>query len=64
LIFNQNLYAADAIHAVTAIQMNVDAFITFDSDFNKFKKIPVINPKQANFQELIIDLKEKNQKEE
>ena len=64
LIFNQNLYAADAIHAVTAIKMNVDAFITFDSDFNKLKKIPVINPKQANFQELIIDLKEKNQKEE
>lgn len=58
MIFNQNLYAADAIHAVTATKMNVDAFITFDSDFKKFKKIPVLNPKHSNFQKLILDLKE------
>lgn len=63
LIFNQNLYAADAIHLITAIQMNADAFITFDSDFEKLKNIQVWNPKQANFQSLIMKLKEKYQKE-
>ncbi len=59
LIFNQNLYAADAIHAVTAIQMNADAFITFDSDFKKLKKIPVLNPSQADFQKIINKFMEK-----
>ena len=38
LIFTQNLYAADAIHAITAIQMKVDAFITYDTDFTEPKK--------------------------
>lgn len=59
LIFNKNLYAADAIHAVTAIKMKVDAFITFDSHFSKFKTIPVLNPKEENFQDSINKLKEK-----
>lgn len=62
MIFNRNLYAADAIHAVTAVKMVVDAFITFDGDFNKLKEIPVLNPKNAGFQNLIAELKEKYQK--
>jgi predicted nucleic acid-binding protein len=59
LIFNNNLYAADAIHAVTAIQENADAFITFDSDFKRFGNIPVLNPKHNKFQNSIINLKNK-----
>jgi len=60
LILNNNLYAADAIHAVTAIQEKVNAFITFDKDFKRFSEIPVLNPKkELNFRDFIIDLKDK-----
>ncbi|MHA1293024.1 MAG: type II toxin-antitoxin system VapC family toxin [Promethearchaeota archaeon] len=58
MIFKRNLYAADAIHAVTAKKMNVDAFITFDKDFRKFKSIPVLNPSADDFKERINSLKE------
>jgi predicted nucleic acid-binding protein len=57
LIFDQNLYASDAIHAITAIQMNTEAFITFDSDFDKLEKIPILNPKKDHFQNSITQLK-------
>lgn len=59
MIFNRNLYASDAIHAVTAVQTGVDAFITFDRDFNKLKEIPVLNPKNADFKNLIVEFKKK-----
>ncbi|TFG23203.1 MAG: PIN domain-containing protein [Promethearchaeota archaeon] len=59
MIFTQNLYAADAIHAITAIQMKVDAFITYDSHFTKLKNIPILNPSQINFQNAIIQIKSK-----
>ncbi len=58
LIFNENLYAADAIHTITALKAKVDAFITYDSDFKKLKKIPIINPKKDNFQNSIKEIKE------
>jgi predicted nucleic acid-binding protein len=58
-LFNQNLYAADAIHLSCAIEMNVDAFITFDSDFKKIEKIPVLNPSDENFQDIINQIKVK-----
>ena len=57
LIFNQNLYAADAIHAITATQMKVDAFITFDSDFAKLENIPILNPAHDDFQNSITLIK-------
>ncbi len=60
-IFDRNLYAADAIHAVTAIQTNAEAFITFDSDFKKFKEIPVLYPKEAKFKDKFNQLKVKHQ---
>lgn len=57
LIFNQNLYAADAIHAITATKMKVDAFITFDSDFAKLVNIPILNPAHDDFQNSITLIK-------
>ena len=63
LIFTQNLYAADAIHAITAIQTKVDAFITYDSDFAELKNIPILNPSQENFQNSISLIKTKHSKE-
>ncbi len=59
MIFTQNLYAADAIHAITAIQMKVDAFITYDSHFAKLKNIPILNPSVDNFQNSITQIKAK-----
>jgi len=62
LIFKKNIYAAETIHAVTATQMKVDAFITFDSHFKKFKTLTVLNPSDDNFKNLITELLEKNKK--
>ena len=56
-IFTQNLYAADAIHVASAIEMNVDAFITFDSNFKKLKTIPIYNPSDDKFQDVIHQIK-------
>ena len=63
LIFTRSLYAADAIHAITAIQMKVDAFITYDSDFTELKNIPILNPSQENFQNSISLIKTKYSEE-
>ncbi len=57
-IFNENLYAADAVHTITALQAKVDAFITYDGDFKKLKKIPIINPKKDDFKNSINEIKE------
>ena len=62
LIFKRNLYAADAIHAMTAKQMEVDVFISFDRDFKKLKFIPVLNPSEENFKEEISKIKNAKQK--
>ncbi|MBN1799909.1 MAG: type II toxin-antitoxin system VapC family toxin [Candidatus Lokiarchaeota archaeon] len=51
IIFERNLYAADAIHVITAIQSKASVFITFDKDFEKFESIPVLNPNQSNFRQ-------------
>ncbi|MHA1187988.1 MAG: type II toxin-antitoxin system VapC family toxin [Candidatus Heimdallarchaeota archaeon] len=49
-IFASNLYAADALHATTALKYNASAFITFDSDFKaNLKSMPVFNPSSQNF---------------
>lgn len=51
LIFSQNLFASDALHLVTAQNLKVLAFITFDSDFKpKLNSIPILKPKLADFQ--------------
>jgi predicted nucleic acid-binding protein len=64
LIFTQNLYAADAIHIACAIEMKVDAFITFDSNFKKLKTFPVLNPSDDKFQDNIRKIKVKYLKKE
>ncbi|TFG04598.1 MAG: PIN domain-containing protein [Promethearchaeota archaeon] len=58
-IFSQNLYAADAIHIACATNVKVDAFITFDSDFKKLTKIPILNPSDDKFKDSIKKLKVK-----
>ncbi len=64
LIFSQNLYASDAIHALIAKQAKVDAFITFDGDFNvDLGGIPILNPAQKQTQDIISQLKIKYIKE-
>ena len=58
LIFKYNLYAADALHVMTALKNQVNAFITFDSDFKKIiDHIPIINPKNNDFKDIIQALK-------
>ncbi|MHA1725055.1 MAG: type II toxin-antitoxin system VapC family toxin [Promethearchaeota archaeon] len=59
IIFTNNLYATDAIHLVTAIEMKVDVFITFDNDFKKLKKLPILNPSDKNFKNDLIKIKSK-----
>ncbi len=49
-IFKRNLYAADALHATTALKSHVKCFITFDSDFKSdLGKIPIINLSSHSF---------------
>lgn len=55
-IFTKNIYAADAIHAVTAIEQKAEAFITFDSHFIKLREIPILNPSDDDFQKRIEQL--------
>ena len=56
LIFTYNLYAADALHGITAINSNVGAFISTDSDFKyDLGTIPIINPLETNFKEKIMN---------
>ena len=56
LIFTYNLYAADALHGITAIKSNVGAFISTDSDFKyDLGTVPIINPLETNFKEKIMN---------
>jgi predicted nucleic acid-binding protein len=60
LIFTFNLYAADALHATTALKLESKAFITFDSDFNvPLGNIPILNPFITNFKSEIAKFKSK-----
>ncbi|NHJ85802.1 MAG: type II toxin-antitoxin system VapC family toxin [Asgard group archaeon] len=60
LIFTCNLYAADALHATTALKLESRAFITFDSDFNvPLGNIPILNPSITNFKSEIAKCKSK-----
>jgi predicted nucleic acid-binding protein len=56
-IFASNLYAADALHASTALKYQACAFITFDSDFKaNLKSMPIFNPSSPNFKASISNL--------
>ena len=56
-IFSSNLYAADALHAATALKYNASAFITFDADFKaNLQSIPVFNPSSHTFKTSISKL--------
>ena len=49
-VFENNLYAADALHASTAISTKVRSFITFDKDFKgNLETIHILNPMESNF---------------
>ncbi len=53
LIFQANLYAADAVHAATAREVKADCFITFDKDFREYLVgIPVLNPSDPSFRSI------------
>jgi predicted nucleic acid-binding protein len=52
IIFKQNLYAADAVHIITAQFTNATSFITFDTDFSlKLNSIPILNPSSVTFKQ-------------
>ena len=54
-IFEHNLYAADALHAVIALASQVKLFITFDSDFRgNLEIIPILNPIDPAFKDKFI----------
>ena len=56
-IFERNLYAADALHASTALASQVVLFITFDKDFRgNLATIPIINPTDPKFRDKIFTL--------
>lgn len=58
LIFAQNLYAVDAMHAVIAANAQVKGFITYDCDFKgDLRGIPVLYPLSEAFQANILQLK-------
>ena len=60
LIFASNLYAADALHAITAQRLKTKAFITFDSDFKaNLGTMPIFNPSSKEFKSAIEKLKTK-----
>ena len=60
IIFSQNLYSADALHAIVAAEAKADVFVTFDSDFEKkMIEMPVINPTSDHFPRILRELKEK-----
>ena len=55
-IFSKNLYAADALYAITSVVTQCVAFLTFDSDFKgDIQEIPIINL-QENFRQKITSL--------
>jgi predicted nucleic acid-binding protein len=61
-IFKYNLYAADAIHLMTAKEWKVDAFISFDTDFQRhLENIKVISPKSEDFKTEIRAISKKYQ---
>ncbi|MHA2250512.1 MAG: hypothetical protein ACXAD7_09120 [Candidatus Kariarchaeaceae archaeon] len=60
LIFEQNLYAADALHANHAIVSGVLGFVTFDVDFKvNLNSIPILNPIDTSYKSSISSLKDK-----
>ena len=64
-IFEQNLYAADALHATTALASQTQLFITFDSDFRgNLESIPILNPADSDFKDKFNAIKKDVQSEE
>ena len=61
MIFTKNLYAADAVHAIIALNANAESFITYDKDFKgDLGGIPILNPGTDNFQESFLQYKSKS----
>ena len=53
LIFEQNVYAMDTLHAITAIDTDYKSFVTMDSDFKvNFGDIQILNPKVDNIKQI------------
>lgn len=60
LIFEKNIYSADALHLFQAIDNGVNCFLTFDNTLrSRITELSVINPMLENFREQIISLKNK-----
>ena len=58
LIFEKNIYSADALHLYQAIDNEVSCFLTFDNTLlSRITELNMINPLLENFKELIISLK-------
>ena len=53
-VFDNNLCAADALHATVAVLSQVNCFITFDGDFKvNLGDIPILNPTDPKFREIL-----------
>ena len=53
-VFNDNLYAADALHATVAILSQVKYFISFDQDFKaNLENVTVLHPNDPNFRTIL-----------
>jgi len=53
-VFDNNLYAADALHATVAVLSQVNYFVTFDGDFKvNLGDIPILNPNDPKFREIL-----------
>ncbi len=58
LIFDHNLYVADALHATSALNARAKGFVTFDADFKGvFENLLILIPTTPNFQKDFIKLK-------
>ena len=58
IIFANNLYAADAIHASIALTSQVELFISFDSDYRaNLGSIPILSPLDSHFKSTLISRK-------
>jgi len=61
VIFTHNLYAADAIHILSAQKMNSTAFLTFDRDFHaNLGDIPIFNQDTKDFKKKLESLRLKS----
>ncbi len=58
LIFDHNLYVADALHATTALNAHTKGFVTFDADFKgAFENLLILIPTKPTFKIDFLKLK-------